>query len=83
MVKGISQHIRKYDFLLFLLDIQYEDVVCRLFPFTFEGKVSNLYFVLPVNNIHGWSNFKRNFQRAYDFHNATDIYLKLDETTLW
>ena len=35
------EHIRKYESALHLLDITYEDVVCRLFPFTFEGKVSD------------------------------------------
>ena len=35
------EHVRKYEYVLRLLDIQYEDVVCMLFPFTFEGKVSN------------------------------------------
>ena len=47
------EHIRKYEYVLRLLDIQYEDVVCRIFPFTFEGKVSYWYFVLPMNTIHG------------------------------
>ena len=35
------EHIRKYESILRLLDITYEDVVCRLFPFTFKGKVSD------------------------------------------
>ena len=34
------EHIRKYEYVLHLLDITYEYVVCRLFPFAFEGKVS-------------------------------------------
>ena len=72
------EHIRKYEFVLRLLDITYEDVVCRLFPFTFEGKVSDWYFVLPIHTIHGWFDFKRVFQSAYDIYNATDIYLELD-----
>ena len=73
------EHIRKYEFVLHLLDIQYEDIICNLFPFTFEGKVSKWYYVLPINTIHGWSDFKRIFQSAYDNYNATDIYLDLDE----
>ena len=73
------EHIRKYESILRLLDITYEDVVCRLLPFTFEGKVSNWYFFLPIHTIHGWSDFKRVFQSAYDIYNAIDIYLELDE----
>ena len=73
------EHIRKYEYVLGLLDIQYEDVVCRMFPFTFEGKVSNLYHVLSINSIHRWYDFKIIFQSAYDIYNATDIYLELDE----
>ena len=37
------EHTRKYESLLCLHDIQYEYFVCRLFPLTFEGKVSNYY----------------------------------------
>ena len=73
------EHIRKYESVLRLLYIQYEDVVCRTFPFTFEGKVSKWYYVLPINTTHGWSNFKRIFQSAYDNFNASDIYIELDE----
>ena len=72
------EHIRKYESVLCLLDITYEDVVCRLFPFTFEGKVLDWYFVLPIHTIHGWFDFKRVFQSAYDIYNAIDIYLELD-----
>ena len=72
------EHIRKYESILRLLDITYEDVVSRLFPFTFEGKVSDCYFVLPIHTIHGWFDFKRVFQSAYDVYNAIDIYLELD-----
>ena len=72
------EHIRKYESILGLLDIQYEDVVCRIFPFTFEIKVSDWYFVIPIHTIHGWYDFKRVFQSAYDIYNAIDIYLELD-----
>ena len=72
------EHIRKYESILCFLDITYEDVVCRLFPFTFEGKVSDWYFVLPIHTIHGWFDFKRVFQSAYDVYNAIDTYLELD-----
>ena len=72
------EHIRKYESVLRLLDIQHEYVVCTLFPFTFEGKVSNWYYVLPINTIHGWSDFKIFFQSPHDIYNAIDIYLELD-----
>ena len=58
---------------------QYEYVECRIFLFTFEGKVSNWYYVLSINTIHGWSDFKRIFQNAYDNYNETDRYIELDE----
>jgi hypothetical protein len=32
------EHIRKHACTLCLLNIVHEDVVCRVFPFTFEGK---------------------------------------------
>ena len=73
------EHVRKHEFVLHLFDIQYGDVVCRLFPFTFEGKVSKWYFVFPINTIHGWYDFKRFFQSSYDNYNVSHIYLELDE----
>ena len=33
------EHIRKYECTLCLLNIIHEDVVCRLFPLNFKGKV--------------------------------------------
>ena len=73
------EHIIKYESILCLLNITYEDVVCRLFPFTFEGKVSYWYYFFPIHTFHGWSDFKRVLQSAYDIYNVIDIYLKLDE----
>ena len=63
-----------YVYLIFNMNMLY-----AYFPLYFEGKVSNWYYVLPINSIHGWSNFKRIFQSAYDIYNATDIYIELDE----
>ena len=44
-----------------LLDVQYEDVVCILFPYTFEPKASPWYFSLQVDSIANWDGFEKAF----------------------
>nr|KUM46177.1 hypothetical protein ABT39_MTgene1983 [Picea glauca] len=42
------EHIINYESRLRLLNIVQEDLVCRLFPFTLEGKLKDWYSVLPI-----------------------------------
>jgi hypothetical protein len=37
-----EDHIKKFMLVVRLMNVQYEDVVCRLFPYTFENKGFNL-----------------------------------------
>ena len=39
-----EDHVKKFMSAVRLLDVEHEDVVCRLFPYTFEGKDSTWYF---------------------------------------
>jgi hypothetical protein len=38
-----------------------KDVVCRLFPYTFENSASTWYFNLPVGSITSWTKFQKDF----------------------
>ena len=40
-----EEHIKKFMLSLRLMDVQHEDVVCRLFPYTFVGKSSTWFSV--------------------------------------
>jgi hypothetical protein len=41
-----KDHIKKFMRIVRLMNKEHEDVVCRLFPYTFEGKASTWYFSL-------------------------------------
>ena len=49
-----KSHLNKFMLALILLNVEHEYVVCRLFPFTFEGKESTWYFSLAPRSIHNW-----------------------------
>jgi len=45
--EALEDHISIFVLVINLKGVQYEDVVCRLFPYTFEGRASTWYFALP------------------------------------
>ena len=51
--KGISveDHLKFFYLALEILNVKHEDVVCRLFPYTFEPKASSWFFSLQPNSI--------------------------------
>ena len=54
-------HIDKFMLAVQTLNVQHEDVVCRLFPVTFEGKASTWYFSLVQGSITNWEEFNKAF----------------------
>jgi hypothetical protein len=57
----LEDHIKKFILVTRLMNIQYEDVVCRLFPYTFENLASTWYFNLPIGSITNWTKFQKYF----------------------
>ena len=47
------------------MNVQHEDVVCRLFPLTFEGKAVVWYFSLTQGSITSWSDFSQAFLNKF------------------
>jgi hypothetical protein len=43
-----EDHIKNFFLATLLLNVQHEDVVCRLFPYTFSGRASTWYFNFPL-----------------------------------
>jgi hypothetical protein len=43
------------------MNVQHEDMVFRLFPYTFENSTSTWYFNLPVGSITSWTKFQKHF----------------------
>jgi hypothetical protein len=56
-----EDHIKKSIHMFRLMNIQYEDVVCRIFPYMFENSTSTWYFNLPVGSITSWTKFHKIF----------------------
>ena len=52
-------HIKKFMIALNLMNVEHEDVVCRLFPHTIEGKAKFFFFNLDPRSITSCKNLKR------------------------
>jgi hypothetical protein len=61
-----KDHINNLFLATRLLVVCYhEDVVCRLFPYTFVGKASTWYFNPPLDSISTWEEFEKAFIREF------------------
>jgi hypothetical protein len=56
-----EDHIKKFILAIRLMNVQHEDVVCRIFPYTFENSASTWYFNFPVGSITSWTKFQKYF----------------------
>jgi hypothetical protein len=56
-----EDHIKKFILAIRLMNVQHEDVVCRLFPYTFENSSSTWYFNFPVGSVTSWTKFQKDF----------------------
>ena len=56
-----KDHIKKFILAIRLMNFQHEDVVCSIFPYTFENLASTWYFNLPVGSITSWTKFQKDF----------------------
>lgn len=61
-----EDHIKRFMMVIRLMGVQHEDVVCRLFPYTFEGKDSMWYFSLRQGSITSWAQFEAAFMHKRD-----------------
>jgi len=52
-----EEHIKKFILDIRLMNMQQEDVVCRIFPYTFENSTSTWYFNLSIGSITSWTKF--------------------------
>ena len=61
--KGVSTEDNLIFFYIALniLNVEHEDVVCRLFPYTFNPRESSWYFSLQDKSIANWDGFEKVF----------------------
>ena len=60
-----EDHIKQFMISLRLSDVQHEDVVCRLFPYTFVGQASTWFFSLAPRSIASWQQFETTFSSQF------------------
>ena len=53
----LEDHIKKFILAIRLVNVQHEDIVYILFPYTFENKEFTWYFSLPTKCIMSWETF--------------------------
>jgi hypothetical protein len=57
------------------MNVQHEDIVSRLFPYTFENSASTWYFNLPVGSITSWIKFQKDFLDKFVEETTTEALM--------
>jgi hypothetical protein len=79
----LDDHIKKFILSIKLMNVQHEDVVCRLFPYIFDNSASMWYFNLPVGSIASWTKFQKDFLDKFGEETTTrDLMAKLFTATM-
>jgi hypothetical protein len=60
-----EDHIKKFMLVVRLHNVEHEDVVYRLFPYTFEGNASTWYFAQQPHTILSWEKFESIFLEKF------------------
>jgi ribonuclease HI len=60
-----EDHIMKFMLDIRLRNVEHEDVVCRLLPYTFEGNASTWYFAQQPRTIASWEKFESIFLEKF------------------
>jgi hypothetical protein len=61
----VEDHIKKFMLAIRLRSVEHEDVVCRIFPYTFEGNASTWYFAQQPHTIVSWDRFETCFLEKF------------------
>jgi hypothetical protein len=60
-----KDHIKKFILAIRLMNVQHKNVLCKLFPYTFENLASTWYFNLPVGSITSSTKFQKDFLEKF------------------
>ena len=72
----MGDHLQSFFLVLEALEVEHEDVVCRIFPHTLKGKTSSWYFGLQANSITDWDTFERMFKNKFCSQRTTTALMK-------
>ena len=56
-----KHHINQFIDALNLMSVEHEDVICRLFPHTLQGKAAKWFFNLGLGSITSWKKIEEAF----------------------
>ena len=56
-----EEHLNNFMLAMNLNGVAHEDVLIRLFTYTFQGSVGSWYFSLPASSIRNWNTFQEIF----------------------
>jgi hypothetical protein len=69
----VEDHIKKFMLAIRLRSVEHEDVVCRLFPYTFEGNASTWYFSQQPHTIVSWDRFESCFLEKFGDNKSPEV----------
>jgi hypothetical protein len=68
-----EDHIKKFMLAIRLHNVEHKDIFCRLFPYTFEGNVSNRYFAHQPHMIVSWEKFESCFLEKFGDDKSPEV----------
>ena len=68
-------HIKQFMIALKLMNVENEDVVCRLFPHTLKGKATKIFFNLAPRSITSWKQFEAFMEQFSDEETSGILFL--------
>jgi hypothetical protein len=71
--QSVEDHIKKFMLVVRLRNVEHEDVVCRLFPYTFEGNASTWYFAQQPQTIVSWDRFETFFLEKFGDDKSPEV----------
>jgi hypothetical protein len=76
--ESFEEHFKTFMLVAKLINLQHEDVIYRIFPYTFENKASTWYFSLAQASINSCNSFETNFKEKFgEDKNPTNLVLDL------
>jgi hypothetical protein len=68
-----EDHIKKFMLAIRLHNVEHEDIVYRLFPYTFEGNASTWYFAQQPHTIMSWDKFESCFLEKFGDEKSPEV----------
>jgi hypothetical protein len=71
--KLVEDHINKFMLVIRLQSVENKDLVCRLFPYAFEGNASTWYFSQQPQTIVSWDKFQTCFLETFGDDKSLEV----------